>query len=62
MPNNLGLVFKTFLIVIKNWIKKNKKLKKNKILFKVIKKRKTYIKAKYKTFINFDSIKLNAKL
>ena len=39
---------------------KKKKLEKNKVLFKIIKK-KTYIKTKYKAFVDFALIKSNIK-
>ena len=42
-------------------MQKNKKLEENKVLFKVIEKEKTGIKAKYKAFANFVLIKSNAK-
>lgn len=61
MRKNLGLAFKIYLIVINNWMQKNKKLKKDKVLFKVIEEEKTCIKAKYKIFANFVIAKSNAK-
>lgn len=57
MLNNLSLAFKIYLTIINNQMQKDKKLKKDKVLFKVMKKKKTCIKAKYKTFANFAIIK-----
>lgn len=42
-------------------MQKNKKLKKNKVLFKAIKEEKTCIKTKYKIFINFAIKKSKTK-
>lgn len=42
-------------------MQKNIKLKENKVLFEIIKKEKTYNKAKYKVSANFAIIKLNTK-
>lgn len=42
-------------------MQKNKKLEKDKVLFKAIEKEKTCIKAKYKAFANFIIVKSNDK-
>lgn len=59
--NNLDLTFKTYLTVINNHIQKDKQLDKDKVLFNAIKEEKVCIKAKHKVFINFATIKSNAK-
>lgn len=59
--NNFSFDFKTYFIIINNWIQKDKKLENNKVLFKVIEKKDTYIKAKHKTFANFALTKSNTK-
>lgn len=51
--NNLKLTFKMYFIVVNNQIWKDKKLKKDKILFKVIEKKETNIVTKYKASANF---------
>lgn len=53
MLNNFGFVFKTYFIIINDWMWKDKKLKKNKVLFKTIKKEKTLIVTEQKTNTNF---------
>lgn len=62
MVNNLGPVFKIYLIVVNNQMQKNKKLEEDKVLFRAIKEEKTCIKTKHKTFANFATIKSNVKL
>lgn len=53
MLNNLSPTFKIYLIIINNQMQKDKKLEEDKVLFNIIEKEKTYIKAKYKAFANF---------
>lgn len=43
MLNNLGPAFKTFFTIVNNWIQKDKKLEKDKVLFKTIEEEETYI-------------------
>lgn len=59
--NNLSPIFKTYLTIVNNWMQKNEKLEKDEVLFKIIEKEETWIKAKYKISANFASSKSNAK-
>ncbi len=61
MLNNLGPIFKTYLIVVNDRMRKDEKLKKDEILFKAIEEEKTCIKAKHKAFANFLLTKSNVK-
>lgn len=61
MLHNLRSVFKTKLTMINNQMQKNKKLEKNKVLFKAIEEKETRIKVEHKAFSNFITKKLNAK-
>lgn len=61
MLNNFELAFKTYLTIVNDWMWKDEKLEKDKVLFKAIEKEKTCIKAKYKAFANFVVIKSNVK-
>ncbi len=61
MLNNFCPAFKTDLTVINNWIRKDKKLEVDDILFKVIKEEETYIKVDHTASANFASTKSNAK-
>lgn len=53
MLNNLGALFKTYLIVVNNWIWKNKNFEENKILFMIIEKEESRIMTEQKTSANF---------
>lgn len=55
MFNNPGPIFKTYLIIINDWMQKDEKLEDDEILFKAIEKEETRIKAKYKVSTNFLS-------
>ncbi len=61
MLNNLGPVFKTYLTVINDRMRKDEKLKEDSVLFEAIEEEKTRIKAKHKASANFASTKSNAK-
>ncbi len=61
MLNNLGSAFKTYLTVVIDLMRKDKKLRKDNVLFKAIKEEETRIKADHKAFANFVSTMSNAK-
>lgn len=61
MLNNLGSTFKIYLIIVNNFIQKNKQLGEDNVLFKAIKEKKTCIKAEHKAYANFATTKSNAK-
>ena len=61
MFNNLGPEFKTYLTVVNDRMQKDKKLEKDKVLFKAIEEKETWIKAKRKACANFISTNSNAK-
>ncbi len=62
MLNNLGRLFKTYLKVVNDRMRKDKKLEKNDVLFKAIEEEKTCIKVDYKASASIASTKSNAKL
>ena len=59
--NNLGPVFNIYLIVVNDWMLKNKQLEEDEVLFKAIEEEETYIKAEYKASANFATTKFNTK-
>lgn len=61
MLNNFGPPFKIYLIVVNNWMQKDKQLEKIKVLFKAIEEEETCIKAKSKASANFAVTKLYSK-
>ncbi len=61
MLNNLGPAFKTYLTVVNDRMRKDKKLEEDDVLFKVIEEEETRIKADHRTSANFASTKSNAK-
>ena len=61
MLNNLGPAFKTYLTVVNDQIRKEKKLEAGDILFKAIEEEETRIKADHRASANFASTKSNAK-
>ncbi len=61
MLNNHGPSFKTYLTVVNDGIRKDKKLEEDDILFKAIEEEKTRINANHRASANFASTKSNAK-
>ncbi len=61
MLNNLSPVFKMYLTVVNDQMRKDEKLKKDEVLFKAIEEKKTRIKVEYKAFAIFTLTKSNAK-
>ena len=57
MLNNLSSAFKTYLTVVNDWIRKDKKLEEDETLFKAIEEEKTRIVAKQKASANFVTTK-----
>lgn len=60
--NNFELLFKTDMKFINEWISKEKNWEKDQVSFKVIQEKKTNIKAKIKSCVNFVLINPNVKL
>ena len=61
MRNNLELAFKTYLTVINDGMRKDKKLEEDEVLFKAIEEQETRINADHRDSANFASMKSNAK-
>ncbi len=61
MLNNLVPAFKTYLTVVNDRIRNNKKLEEDDDLFKAIEDEETPIKADHRASVNFASTKSNAK-
>lgn len=57
MLNNLGPAFKTYLTVVNDWMRKDKKLEENEALFKAIEEEETRIVTEQKASANFASTK-----
>lgn len=51
--NNLGLAFKIYLTVVNDRMRKYKKLEEDKVLFKAIGEKESWILAELKTSVNF---------
>ncbi len=61
MLNNLGPVFKTYLTVVNDRIRRDKKLEEDGVIFRAIEEEETRIKADHRASANFTSTKSNAK-
>ncbi len=59
--NNLGPGFKTYLTVVNDRMRKDKKLRKDDVLFKPLEEEETCIKVDYRASADFASTKSNVK-